>query len=209
MLHRDDPDVPVGPIVEALNEHVRAGRIRAFGGSNWSVERIQEANKFAQAQGLVPFTVSSPQFSLAEQMEAPWTGCVSIGGKQGRSARSWYEQSQIALFTWSSLASGFFSGRYVRANGKDGDAPIDDLCMRCYGYEENFTRLDRAATLAEKRGATLPEIALAYVLCQPANIFPLVGCQTREEFEVNAAALEIDLTPQELAWLDLAADHPE
>ncbi|NQT52881.1 aldo/keto reductase, partial [bacterium] len=53
LLHRDDPDVPVGPIVEALNEHRAAGRIRAFGGSNWTHTRIAEANAYADAHGLV------------------------------------------------------------------------------------------------------------------------------------------------------------
>jgi aryl-alcohol dehydrogenase-like predicted oxidoreductase len=66
MLHRDDPDVPVGPIVEVLNEHLSAGRIHAFGGSNWKYERIQEANEFAEAHGLVPFSASSPNYGLAE-----------------------------------------------------------------------------------------------------------------------------------------------
>ena len=58
LLHRDDPSVPVGPIVEALNEHLTAGRIRAFGGSNWSAERIRKANEYAKAHGLVPFSAS-------------------------------------------------------------------------------------------------------------------------------------------------------
>ena len=69
LLHRDDPTVPVGPIVEALNEHKRAGRIRAFGGSNWTHERIREANEYATAHGLTPFAASSPNFSLAEQVK--------------------------------------------------------------------------------------------------------------------------------------------
>jgi len=52
VLHRDDPNVPVGPIVEALNEHVAAGRIKAFGGSNWTHKRIREANEYAAKHGL-------------------------------------------------------------------------------------------------------------------------------------------------------------
>src|SRR5690606_8751935 len=59
-LHRDDPNVPVGEILEILNEHVEAGRIGAFGGSNWSQERLQEANEYAEKHGLVGFTFSSP-----------------------------------------------------------------------------------------------------------------------------------------------------
>src|SRR5690606_27782491 len=103
LLHRDDPDVPVGPIVEILNEHHQAGRIHAFGGSNWSHERIREANEYAAAHGLTPFVASSPNFSLAEQIQEPWAGCLSIGGRKGAAARDWYRQNQIALFTWSSL----------------------------------------------------------------------------------------------------------
>ena len=80
LLHRDDPSVPVGPIIDALNEHHAAGRIHAFGGSNWTPERIAEANEYADKKGLVPFAVSSPNFSLAEQVEEPWTDCLSISG---------------------------------------------------------------------------------------------------------------------------------
>ncbi|MEZ4634705.1 MAG: aldo/keto reductase [Caldilineaceae bacterium] len=60
LLHRDNPAVPVGPIVEVLNEHHKAGKIGAFGGSNWSPARIAEANAYAAANGLKPFVASSP-----------------------------------------------------------------------------------------------------------------------------------------------------
>src|SRR5258708_26209575 len=80
VLHRDDPAVPVGPIVEALNEWKRAGKIRAFGGANWSYDRIEEANEYAGEHGLTPFACSSPNFSLADQIQPPWGGCVTISG---------------------------------------------------------------------------------------------------------------------------------
>ncbi|MBA2246580.1 MAG: aldo/keto reductase, partial [Chloroflexia bacterium] len=60
VLHRDNPDVPVGPIVEVLNEHKKAGKIGVFGGSNWAASRIAEANDYAKEHGLEPFRVSSP-----------------------------------------------------------------------------------------------------------------------------------------------------
>lgn len=63
LLYRDAPDVPVGPIVETLNAHHNGGRLGVFGGSNWSAERIQEANAYAEANGLQSFVVSSPNFS--------------------------------------------------------------------------------------------------------------------------------------------------
>src|SRR5579883_2112528 len=60
ILHKDDPDAAVGPIVEALNEEARDGRIGVFGGSSWTHQRIAEANEYARAHGLQPFSVSSP-----------------------------------------------------------------------------------------------------------------------------------------------------
>src|SRR5262245_62032708 len=80
LLHRDDPSVPVEPIIDILNEHLAAGRFRAFGCSNWTTERIQAANNYAAAHGLVPFIASSPNFSLAEQYVPPWPNCISISG---------------------------------------------------------------------------------------------------------------------------------
>ena len=206
LLHRDDPTVPVGPIVEALNEHKRAGRIRAFGGSNWTHERIREANEYATAHGLIPFAASSPNFSLAEQVKEPWADCVTISGPQNVAAREWYAQQRIPLFTWSSLAGGFFSGRFERDNLAGFDSYMDKLVVDCYCYPQNFERLDRVKKLANEMNLSIPQVALAYVLNQPSNIFALVGCRTREEFVTNANALDTKLTPQQLAWLDLKED---
>jgi aryl-alcohol dehydrogenase-like predicted oxidoreductase len=206
LLHRDDPAVPVGPIVEVLNEHLQAGKIRAFGGSNWSHERVQAANAYAEANGLVPFIASSPNFSLAEQSTPPWPGCISISGPRGEAARDWYMSTQMALFTWSSLAGGFFSGRFTRHNLDSFESYLDKLCVTSYCIDDNFKRLDRAKLLAEEKDLNLPQIALAYVLSQPLNIFALVGCQNGAEFKANLAAIELELSPEEIAWLELRSD---
>lgn len=203
LLHRDDPSVPVGPIVDILNEHQAAGRIHAFGGSNWSHTRIREANEYAAAQSLIGFVASSPNFSLAEQVKEPWAGCISISGPQGADARAWYAEQRMPLFTWSSLAGGFFSGRFRRDNLAEFTEYLDKLCVTSYCVEDNFQRLDRAEQLAAEKGLTLPQIALAYVLSQPLDIFALVGCNTVDEFRANAAAAEVRLTLDEMAWLDL------
>lgn len=206
VLHRDNPSVPVGPIVEVLNEHRAAGRIRAFGGSNWSVERIQEANAYAAAHNLTPFAVSSPNFSLADQINPPWEGCISISGPGRAAARAYYRESQMPLFTWSSLAGGFFSGRLRRDNLDTFETYLDKLAVTSYASEENFQRLDRVQQLADEKGMTIPQIATAYVASQPLNIFALVGCQTADEFRANAAAADVQLTEAECAWLDLRAE---
>jgi len=201
LLHRDDPDAEVGPVVEALNEHLRAGSIRAFGGSNWTCERIAAANDYAAANGLVGFVASSPNFSLAVQRQQPWEGCVSISGP-GHPSRRWYRQSQLALIPWSSLGGGFFSGRFTRDNLDTFESYFDNVCVQCYCSEENFRRLDRARELAARKNVTAAQIAMAYVLNQPLNVFPLVGCQTAQEFRANAEALKLRLTEEEMDWLE-------
>jgi aryl-alcohol dehydrogenase-like predicted oxidoreductase len=202
ILHRDDPSVPVGPIVEVLNGHQKAGRIRAFGGSNWSHQRIDEVNHYALEHGLTPFAVSSPNFSLADQVQEPWEGCVSIGGSRGKDPRAYYQQHQAPLFTWSSLAGGFFSGRFRRNNLDSFTEYLDKLCVDCYCVEDNFKRLDRAEEMAKQKGLSLPQVAFAYVMNQPLNIFALVGCQTPQEFKDNMNAANIKLTQDEMNWLE-------
>src|SRR5688572_13586005 len=130
LLHRDDPTVPVGPIVDCLDEAWRQGKVRAYGGSNWSTERIDEANAYARAHGKHPFVVSSPNVALAVPKEPPWPGCVSIAGDE--SARAWYAREQMPVLSWSSGARGFFAGR---ADDKE--------VARVYDTPENHARLAR------------------------------------------------------------------
>jgi aryl-alcohol dehydrogenase-like predicted oxidoreductase len=200
ILHRDDPSRPVGPIVEALNEHKAAGRIKAFGGSNWTAQRIQEANDYAKARGMTPFVASSPNYSLAEQIDEPWGECVSISGPTGADQRAWYEEQQMAIFSWSSLARGFFSGQVSRSTA---DSYEDEMCRRCYFSDANFERLDRVEKMAADKGLTVAQLAFAFVMSQPLEMFPLVGCRSGEEYQANIDAMEVKLTPEELAWLDL------
>lgn len=198
-LHRDDPGCPVEPIVDALNEHKTAGRIGAFGGSNWRAERLEKANTYATAAGLMPFTFSSPHFSLAEMVEAPWEDCISLTGPFAFE-QEWYKKSGMPVFCWSTLAGGWFSGRISR---QTAEAHKDELCMRCYCSEANWERLDRATRLGKQFGATPAQMALAYALHQPFKTFPLVAAYTPQEFRELNQATEITLTDHEVAWLDL------
>ena len=206
LLHRDDPAVPVGPIVEVLNEHYRAGKIHAFGGSNWSHARIAAANAYAAEHGLKPFIASSPNYSLAEQMQEPWPGCVSISGPANGAVRAWYAANNMPLFTWSSLAGGFFSGRFDRTLPMTSTDYFDKLVVDCYFSPQNFERLDRVRIIGAEKRLSVPQVALAYVMSQPLNIFALTGGRSVEEFMTNALALGAPLTPAELAWLNLESD---
>ena len=112
----------------------------------------------------------------------------------------------MPLFTWSSLAGGFFSDRFNRDNLSTFESYMDKLCVESYCYEDNFKRLDRVRQLASERGLTVPQVALAYVMSQPLNIFALVGCNSGAEFKANVAEMEVTLSPAEMAWLELKSD---
>jgi aryl-alcohol dehydrogenase-like predicted oxidoreductase len=207
LLHRDDPAVPVEPIMDILNKHQQAGRIHAFGASNWTHQRIQAANAYAIANGLTPFVASSPQFSLGEQRQSPWPDCITISGPAGQAARAWYAQEQMPLFTWSSLAGGFFSGRFRRDNLDTFTGELERACIDAYATEANFERLERAERLAAEKGLTAAQVALAYVMNHPLNLFAVVGPTTGDRFKENMAACLLPLTPAEMAWLDWGGDR--
>ncbi len=207
VLHRDNPAVPVGPIVEVLNEHKRAGKIGEFGGSNWSTARIAEANAYANENSLDPFTISSPNFSLAVQVKPPWEGCLSISGPAGAEERDWYVGAGMPILPWSSLAGGFFSGRFRRDNLGSFESYLDKLCVESYCSEENFDRLDRVEELGSRYGLSIPQVAMAYIMSQPIEVFALVGCRTGDEFAMNTAVLGQKLSGDELAWIDLRSSE--
>jgi len=133
--------------------------------------------------------------------------CLSISGQREAAAREWYTQNQMPLLAWSPLASGFFSGRFRRDNlHLFGEREWDRVSIQSYATEANFHRLDRARELAAEKGLTAAQIALAYVLNQPMNVFVVVGSSSGEKFRLNIEACSVNLTRQETAWLDLRRD---
>ncbi len=195
-MHRDNLEVPVGEFVDVLNEHKRAGRIRAFGGSNWCMERVEAANEYARDKGLTGFSAISNNFSLARMICPVWDGCISASDA---AYRKWLKEKGIALFAWSSQARGFFT---ERAHPEKLD---DTELVKCWYSEDNFRRQARARELAAKKGVDPINIALAYVLCQDFATFALVGPRVLSETRVSLRALEVELTPAEVKWLNLEA----
>lgn len=191
-LHRDDPAVPVEPIIDVLNEHFTSGKIRAFGASNWTYQRIREANDYASRNGLIGFAFSSTNLSLAKPNVPRWVGCVSADVE----TCEWHKQTGIPLFSWSSLAGGFLTGRFTPDN-RDNEEMV-----RVYYNEQNWKRVERAKQLAKDKGVTLAQISLAYVYNQPFSALAIVAAHSLEELHDNRTAAEIVLTEREVLWLD-------
>lgn len=204
LLHRDDKKKPVGPLVEKLNELADRGTIKAFGGSNWTMERLDDANEYAYSHDLEGFTASSPSFGLAEQVEDPWGGgCVCISGKKNSRVRDWYQDKGIAVFAYASLAHGFLSGKFKSYDSINASNVLDEYAIRGYCCPENLERLRRAEKLAGDKGRSVSQIAIAWVLCQPLKPFALCSASEPKRMMENLKALDIKLTDSELKYLNL------
>lgn len=196
LMHRDNPEIPVGEFVDVLNHHLRAGRLRAFGGSNWTTDRVAAANDYARRNGLTGFAAVSNNFSLARMVHPVWPGCLAASDPV---SRAWLTQHRLPLLAWSSQARGFFTDR------AHPDRRDDTELVRCWYSADNFERRARAVELAQRRGVLPINIALAYVLCQPFPTFALIGPRTLAETRTTWPALTVALTPAELRWLNLEA----
>ena len=194
LMHRDNLEVPVGEFVDVLNEHHRAGRIKAFGGSNWTLARLREAEAYAAKKGLEKFSCVSNNFSLARMVAPVWADCISATDLP---FRKWITESGTSLLAWSSQARGFFTDR-AHPDKKD-DAEL----VRCWYSDDNFQRRERAIELARQKSVQPINIALAYVLAQPFPVFALIGPRQLSETVSTFKALSITLTPEEVAWLNL------
>ncbi len=193
MMHRDNEEVPVEEFIDLLNEHQRAGRMRAFGVSNWTIARIEAANAYARRKGLSGIVAVSNNFSLARMVEPVWEGCLAASDPE---SRAWFMRTQMPLLAWSSQARGFF------VHGDPANTADPSLVASWYS-EDNFQRLARAKELAAQLGVLPTNVATAYVLCQPFPTFALVGPAGLAETRTTLPALAIELSAAQLRWLNL------
>lgn len=196
-MHRDNPDIPVGEFVDAMDREVQAGRIRGiFGGSNWTRERLIAAVDYAKANGKAVPTALSNNFSLAEMVKPVWEGCIAASDDTWK---AWLGETQMVDFAWSSQGRGFFTDHAGR-DKFDNQEIVDS-----WYSEKNFGRRDRAYELAAQKGCSAIQIALAYVLAQPFPVVPLIGPRRLVELEDSLHALSVQLTPEEVRWLESGA----
>jgi aryl-alcohol dehydrogenase-like predicted oxidoreductase len=182
-----------------MDAEVRAGRIRGpFGGSNWTMQRMDEAIAYAERTGKQKPGALSNHFSLAEMLEPIWPGCVTSSSDEWK---AWLSARQMTNFAWSSQGRGFFTDLAGR------DKRDNDELVRVWYSEENFARRERAIELAGRLEKKPIHVALAYVLAQPFPSVPLIGPRTLGELDDSLRALDVALSPDELEWLDGSSDR--
>ncbi len=191
-LHRDDEARPVGEIMESLQSLIDDGFTRFIGASNWKTRRICEANEYARAHGLTPFSANQPQFSLARQMTVEDPTLVPADAEMVRMHR----ETGMIMTPFSSQAKGFFAKLDAL-----GEAGLPDKARRRFLYPENLEVYARLKELRERTGLSVGALALAWLTSQDFPVFPIVGASSPEQALALKEAGEAVLSAEERDWL--------
>lgn len=193
-LHRDDPTRPVGDIIDTLDAQVKAGKIRAFGCSNWSTARMKAAFDYANTHGCHGFVANQPMWSLAQPNPAAF-GMPGLAAMD-ETMFAFHQQSGWAVIPYTSQARGFFSKVATQ-----GATSLSERDRQAYWNAKNERRAVVVQQLAQEYRATPAQIALAYLLCQPVPTIPVVGCRTLAHLQDSLGATAITLPAAVVAAL--------
>lgn len=194
-LHRDDPKQSVGEIMDVLNEQISLGKIRSIGCSNWTIDRIAEAQEYANRNGLQGFVGNQMMWSLAvpntDKMEDKTMIPMDEAGKQ------FHLSTGLSAFPYSSQAYGFFSGRYSKDHMPDKKMVYD-----VFYSDENFSRLERVSQVARNLSRSNTEIILGYLMSHSFPVFPIIGSRTVEQLQESCLAGDFELDAQIAKYIE-------
>ena len=189
-LHRDDVDVPVSEIMGILSDLVEEGKIGSIGVSNWTCERIAEANRFALENGLSPILATQIKHSAAVTVFESDPTMVSLDG----SSREFYKKEKMPIFAYTAQAKGLFTK--LERLGIDG---ISDGLRREFVCEETLRRFEVMRGIAKELDRPIGQVALAALLNDPElEIIPIIGGKTPEQIKDSFAACEIKLSSEQI-----------
>ncbi|HEY2300206.1 MAG TPA: aldo/keto reductase [Jatrophihabitans sp.] len=198
-MHAFDAWTPMEETLRTLDGFVRSGKIRYWGLSNFTGWQLTKAVYLARQLGLTPPVTLQPQYSLLVR-EIEWE-IVPAALDAG-----------LGLLPWSPLGGGWLSGKYRRDQRPSGDTRLGDDPNRGMeawerrGTERTWNVIDAVQKVAEDRGVSMAEIALAWVTDRPAVTSTILGARTLEQLETNLKAAGLHLTDAEIATLDEASD---
>ena len=199
-IHRFDPETPIEETCEALNDVVRAGKALYVGASSMYAWQFQSMLYFQRSNGLAEFVTMQNHYNLVYREEEREMNplCLHEG---------------IGLIPWSPLARGFLAGNRKANEDKQKAettrARTDDFAHKLYYRESDFTLVDRISEVAEARGVKNAQVALAWILGKPGVSAPIIGASKMYQLEDAIAAMEIELTADELKKLEEVYEpHP-
>lgn len=188
--HRDDKTTPLDEVISGYDALVKSGKARELGASNYTVERLGAVTKLADRMGMTPFTVLQPEFNL-----------VSRGEYQG-SLQALCVDRDIAVLPYYGLAAGFLSGKFRKPEDWAGSSRASSLDKFAgYGGFDVLTVMDEVAA---ETGATLAQIALAWLNTQPGIVAPIVSATKPDQLTDLLGAARLELSAEQVARLDAA-----
>ncbi len=199
-VHSWDPVTPLEETLGTLDGFVRAGKVRYAGLSNFTGWQVQKAMAVAAASGLTRPVTLQPQYNLLVR-EIEWEivpSCLDAG---------------LGLLPWSPLGGGWLTGKYRREDrptgatrlGEDPERGVEAYDRRS-NQERTWAVVDAVRTVAEARGATMAQVALAWLVDRPAVTSVILGARTLDQLRGNLSAAGLHLSADETAALDAASD---
>jgi aryl-alcohol dehydrogenase (NADP+) len=198
-VHAYDPLTPLEETLRTLDGFVRAGKVRYWGMSNFTGWQLTKAVHLARAMNVAAPVTIQPQYSLLAR-ETEWEimpAALDAG---------------LGLLPWSPLGGGWLSGKYRRDQspvgatrlGEDPDRGMEAYSRR--GTDRTWRVIDAVQGVAEDRGVSMAEVALAWVTARPGVSSTILGARTTAQLEANLRAAGLRLSPAETAALDRASD---
>jgi aryl-alcohol dehydrogenase-like predicted oxidoreductase len=191
--HEDDPKVPLEETLRAFDDLVTAGKVRVIGASNYAATRLADALDTSASKGLARYESMQPEYNLMDRKgfeDDLQPLCV---------------KEQVGVISYYSLASGFLSGKY-RSEADLGKSAARGGRVKTYLGDRGYRVLGALDQVAEAHRATPAQVALAWVMAQPAIAAAIASATSVEQLDDLAKATSLALTEGELATLTTASD---
>ena len=185
-IHRFDPEVPVAETMAALHDVVKAGKARYIGASSMWAWQFAELQHTADIEGLTRFVSMQDQYSLLQREEE-------------REMHPYCQSSGVGVIPWSPLARGKLTRDWDDATAR---SETDEFGKTLFGQDGDRRIVEAVARVAAGRGVSRAQVALAWVLAQPAVTAPIVGATKPQHLEDAILAAELELTDEELDALE-------
>ena len=195
-IHGDDSVTPIDETLRALDDLVTSGKVRYIGVSNWAAWKIAKALGRSEAKGWARFETLQAYYTVA-------------GRDLERDIVPMLQSEKMGLMVWSPLAGGLLSGKYDReSEASEGRRAAFDFPP--VDKPRAFDLIDAMRPMATAHGATVAQVALAWLLHQPVVTTVIIGAKRPEQLEDNLKAVDVKLTADDLATLDkISAMRPE
>ncbi|HVB74558.1 MAG TPA: aldo/keto reductase [Ktedonobacteraceae bacterium] len=187
--HRDDPNTPLEETMAAFDDLVRQGKVRAIGASNYSAARLADAQRVSDQHGYARYECLQPPYSLVNRAEYE------------RDLEALCLEQGIAVITYSSLASGFLSGKYRQGQALPSSPRAKGIAER-YMNEKGFRILEQLDRVVAAHHATVGQIALAWIIARPGITAAIASGTSVEQVRELLGAAEITLSADEMQTLD-------